>query len=820
MGLRELAQDVGYAIRLFMKSPSFTAIVVLTLALGIGANTAIFSLVNAILLEPLQFPQPDRLVALYEYRAEFKYGSISYPNFEDWRRENRSFEGIAGFREDDFTLTGLGQPERINGIMISAGFFPILGVRPLLGSGLDAQEDHSGGKPEALISESFWKEKFGGAANVIGKPLELDGTSYTIAGVVPASFQLDMQNIHTRRVDVYTPVGQWNDALFRMRNVGMGMDAIARLKPGITLAQARADLAGVSEELAKTYPGDDTDVRANVVPLREKIVGEIRPYLLVLSAAVFFVLLIACVNVANLLLARSMQRSREFAIRTALGASRTRVIRQLLTESVLLSLCGGALGLLVAGWGTQAAVRFLPDILPRAEQVRMDPAVLIFTLVVSVLCGIFFGLAPALKARGANLQDTMKEGARGSTGAHSRVQSAFVASETAIALLLLVGAGLMIRTLAHLWSVNPGFQPKHLLCFQVSLAPSMNGAPAEAVRADFRRLHDEIASVPGVVAVSLQHGGLPMWSDSEDPFWIEGQPKPARESEMPWANWYEVQPDYLKVMGIPLKRGRFFTVQDNESSPFVTVIDTTFAAKYFPGEDPIGKSINDEFLGRPAEIVGIVGNVKQWGLDDRINLHAEFYIPVMQLPDSLVTRETMHSAGVLVRTQGPPLAMVEPIRKKIQEANNQDVLFEPRSYEEVVSNSLSERSLSMILLGSFAALALVLASIGIYGVVSYVVGQRTREIGIRMALGAQRQDVLRLVLGEGAKMALVGVGVGLVGALALTRLMDSILYGVSARDPLTFAAVAILLSGVALLACFLPAWRAMRIDPMVALRYE
>lgn len=813
-------QDLRYALRLLAKSPGFTAVMVLTLALGIGANTVLFSIVNGVLLEPLQFPHPDQLVTLYEHRAQFEYGSISYPNLVDWQRNNRSFLDIAGFREDDFALTGLGEPVRINGVMVSAPFFPLLGVQPLLGSNFDPQEDHLGGKPEALVTESFWKEKLGGARDIIGKPLELDGTSYTIVGVVPASFHLQMQNIRSNGDDVYVLLGQWNDSLFRMRNVGMGTDAIARFRPGVTLNQARGDMASVASALAQAYPADDTNVGVTVISLKERIVGEIRPYLLVLFAAVFFVLLIACVNVANLLLARSMQRSREFAIRSALGAGQARVIRQLLTESIVLSLSGGLLGLILAAWGMQAAVRFVPETLPRVDQIRIDPAVLIFTFAVSVLSGILFGLAPALKARHSNLQDTLKEGARGASSAHSPIQSVFVAAETAIALLLLVGAGLMVRTLAHLWSVDPGFNPKNVLYFQVSLSPSMNGASAEAVRADFRRIHDEIASVHGVDSVALQHGGVPMWSDSEDPFWIEGQPKPPRESDMPWANWYEVQPDYLKVMGIPLKRGRFFTAADNESSPLVTVIDESFAAKYFPNQDPIGKRINDEFLGKPAEIVGIVGNVKQWGLDPRINLQAEFYIPLMQVNDSLLTRTAVHTSGVLVRTDGPPLAMVEPLRKKIVEGNAQDVLFRPRSYDQIVSRSLSNRSFSMVLLGAFAALALLLAAIGIYGVVSYIVGQRTREIGIRIALGAQPGNVIGLVLGEGARMALIGVAVGLAAALLLTHLMKSVLYGVSAADPLTYLAVAALLSAIALLACYIPAIRATHVDPIVALRYE
>lgn len=810
-------QDLRYALRLLAKSPGFTAVIVLTLALGIGANTVLFSIVNGVLLEPLHFRDARQLVTLYENHAHFEYGSISYPNFLDWQRDNRSFAGMAGFRPDDFTLTGLGQTERVNGVMVSAGFFNLLGVRPVLGRDLDPGVDFRGGKPEVVISETFWKEKFGGARDVVGKPLELNDTAYTIVGVIPTGFHLYMQNFRTS--DVYIPIGQWNDVLFGARDVGMGMDAIARLKPGVTVDQARADMDGVTANLAKAYPDVDSDVTATVVPLKEKIVGEIRPFLLVILAAVFFVLLIACVNVANLLLARSTQRTREFAIRAALGAGRGRVVRQLLTESIVLSILGGALGLILASWGTQAAVRFLPFGLPRSEEIRLDAPVLLFTFAISVFAGILFGLAPALKSRRADLQETLKSGARGATGSRSRAQSVLVAAETAIALILLVGAGLMLRSLHTLWSVDPGFRPDHVLFFQVSLPPSMRNAPPDAIQSELRHLHDLIASVPGVSSLSLARGGLPMWGDSDDPFWIAGRPKPARETDMPWTLWYEVEPGYLETMGIPLERGRFFTAQDNENSPLVCVIDQTFAEKYFRGENPIGHAVYDVYVEKPFEIIGVVGHVKHWGLDDKLALHAQMYIPFAQIPPRFVSRAAL-STNVLVRGRIAPLALVEPIRRAVSQVNSEEVVFEVHSYDEIVARSLSARSFSMVLLTVFAGFALILACMGIYGVVSYVVGQRTHEIGIRMALGAQRRNVLALVLGDGARTTLLGVAIGLVGALALTHLMTSVLYGVSATDPLTFAAVAILLSVIALLACYIPARRATRVDPMVALRYE
>lgn len=814
--MEELWKDVRYGARMLISTPGFTLVAIATLALGIGANTALFSVVNGVLLQPLRFPQASQLVALFEHRAQFHSASISYPNFLDWKRENRCFETIAAFREDDFSLMLQGRVERVKGDMVSAGFFRMLGVQLVLGRNLDPAQDHVGGKPEVLISEAFWKRQFGGSPNVLDRVLRLNGADYTIVGVIPANFHLGIQNFQAG--DVYVPVGQWNYAMFRMRNAGLGMDAIARLKPGVTLEQARANMQSVAQSLAEIHPEEDTKVGVTVVPLKDSIVGDVRPYLLVLLGAVFFVLLIACVNVANLLLSRSTARSREFAIRLALGARKLRIVRQLLTESVLLSLGGGMLGLILAAWGTPFAVGLFADV-PRAQEVRLDARVLIFTLVVSLLAGILFGTAPAFKSLQSNLQATLREGARGARGVRSRAQTVFAALEIAMALVLLIGAGLMIRSLERLWDVNPGFQPKNLLHFEVSLPPSMRNAPPDAIRAELQRLHDEIASMPGVAAVSLQNGGLPMYGDSDDPFWIGGQPKPARESDMPWALWYQVQPDYFKTMGIELKSGRLFTDQDNAHSRLVTVIDESFAEKYFPHENPIGRAIVDEFLNKPVEIVGVVGHVKQWGLDDKLDLHAEFYIPFAQIP-AMDMPSVADSTGVLVRSERRSLTLFDQIREKIQRTNSQETVFDYHPYEEIVANSLADRSFSMTLLGFFAALALLLSSIGIYGVVSYVVGQRTHEIGVRMALGAQRGDVLKTVLGDGARTAFIGVALGLVAALGLTQLMSSVLYGVSATDPLTFAAVVLILSGVALLACYIPARRAMRVDPVIALRYE
>ena len=808
-----LAQDIRYAIRTLAKTPGFTAIAVLTLMLGIGANTALFSVVNGVLLNPLPYAQPDRLAALYEKTANFQRSSISYPNFLDWQKDNHSFDSMAAYRTDEFNMTGAGEPERLRGDMISADFFSLFGVQPVIGRNFSADEDRVGGAPVVLISGGFWKRRFGSSPDVLGKTITLNATDYEIVGVIPASFRLDRNN------DVYVPIGQWNDSTFRDRRVSMGMRAVGRLKAGITLDQARADMADIARNLETAYPEADKGMGVTVMSLKKAITGDIEPFLFVLLGAVGFVLLIACANVANLMLARATGRTREFAIRTALGASSMRVVRQLLTESVLLSLAGGALGLLLAAWGTGLVLQLVPDAVPRAREIGVDGRVLLFTFAVSIAAGILFGLAPALKTLRPDLQETLKEGGRGLSGTKHRAQGVFVAVETAMALVLLVGAGLMIRTLSALWSVNPGFNPHHALTFNVALPPGI-GTNGPAARALIREVHDGLAAIPGVEAVSLEGGSLPMMGDSEVPFWLEGQPKPTNDNDMNWSLFYITEPDYLKAMGIPLERGRFLTAQDDERGPAVIVIDETFAKKFFANQDPIGKRINIDLLGVQPEIIGVVGHVKHWGLDTDATqpIQAQLYLSIMQVPDRFMPLFT--SAGVVLRTQGDPLPLTSAIRAMIGRVNSKQVVYSVETMDEVVSDSLAARRFSMALLGIFAGLALVLSSIGIYGVISYLVGQRTHEIGIRMALGAQRGDVMGMVIGQGAKMALAGVAIGLAAAFALTREMAKMLYGVSATDPLTFAGVAVALVIVALAACYIPARRAMRVDPLVALRYE
>jgi len=717
--MNTLIHDLKYGLRMLAKNPGFTAVAVLTLALGIGADTSLFSVVNGVLLNPLPYPEPDQLVTLHESKPNFHTGAISYPNFQDWQKYNHTFSSMAVARGYGFTLTGVGESERVRAEFVSSDFFSLLGVKPLIGRTIAPGEDEIGAAPIALISAGFWMRKFGSARDILGKPLILDGKSYTFVGVIPASFDLLPKSFTPK--DVYVPIGQWGHQGLKFREAGLGIHGIGRLKPGVTIQQARADMDGVTRNLAAAYPNADKGIGAGILPLREYMVGDIQPILLVLLAAVGFVLLIACVNVANLLLARSAGRRREFAVRVALGASPQRGARQLLTESVLLALAGGGLGIVLAAWGTRVALKVLPAALPRAAEIGIDAHVLILTVAASVLAGILFGLAPALKISRPNLQETLKEARRGTIGAHHRTQGVFVVIEMATALVLLVGAGLMTRTLTRLWGVNPGFDPNNVLTFGLSLPPTMKKADPDAIRAAFREFDAKLGSTPGV---------------------------------------------------------------------------------------------------QSAEIVGVVGHVKQWGLDsdDTQSLRAQLYHPFMQLPDGAMAL-SVPGTGVVVRSERTASALFASIRHTNQLMNNEQAIYGAQTMDEVIAGSLATRQFSMILLASFALVALALASVGIYGVLAYLVGQRTHEIGIRMALGAGRYEVLRLVVGQGTKMALLGVALGLAAALGLTRLMSNMLYGVSATDPLTFIAVAILIL-VALAACYIPARRAMKVDPMVALRYE
>ena len=808
-------QDLRLGLRMLLKNPGFTAVVVVTLALGIGANVALFSVVNGVLLNPLPFPQPDQLVTLDQSKPNFETGAIPYPNFRDLQKENRTFSAMAISRGFGFSLIGAGEAERVSARLISADFFSVLDVKPALGRTFAPGEDEPGAGPVAMISADLWQRKFGAAQDVLGKGLTLDDKNYAIVGVLPASFSL------FRGTDVYVPIGQWNNPALKSRGAGLGLHGIGRLKPGVTIEQGQADLDRVMGTLATAYPDTNRGNGAKVTALKKRIVGDLGPTLWMLLGAVGFVLLIACVNVSNLLLARSTGRTREFAIRAALGAGRWRLLRQSLTESLLLALVGGGLGLVVASWGTHAALAVLPTTLPRAAEVGLDARVLIFTVAISLFTGILAGLAPALKTSRWRLSETLKEGGRGASSARGRAQGVLVAVEMALAVVLLIGAGLMIRSLSALWNVDPGFRADNVLTFGLSLAPSMNKGTPQATRAAVRELNDQLSTTPGFRAVSFSAGALPLQGEDDLFFWLDGRPKPASQSEMNMALVYRVEPGYLTAMGIPLKRGRFFTDQDTETSQPVVVIDEVLARKYFSDADPVGQRIHRAEDQEPAQIVGVVGHVKQWGLDadDTQSLRAQLYEPFRQLSDGSM-RGVAAGMRAVARYDGSGPAPFDLIRRVVQNQNKENVISRTETMNEVIATSLAERRFSMILLDAFAVVALLLASLGLYGVISYLVGQRTHELGIRLALGAQRKDVLRLVLNHGMKMALAGVALGLVAALGLTRLLSKMLYGVSATDPITFAMIAVILTTVALLACFVPARRATKVDPLVALRYH
>jgi predicted permease len=810
-------QDLRYAFRLLAKSPGFAAIAILTLALGIAADTTLFSVVNGVLLNPLPYPHSGQLVSLNANEAVSQI-PVSYLNFLDWQRQTRTFSSMAIDRHEDYNLAGQqGPAQRVNGFMISARFLTTLGVHPAFGRDFNPSDDHLGAAPVALLSNGFWHRRFGGSLSILGKPITLNGADYTIVGILPPGFRF-----YGVDRDVYVPIGQWTDPSFRDRRIDESAHVVARLDPGVTLAQAQADMDTVAHNLALAYPEVDKGFGAGIrlISMKQDIVGNVQPLLLVLLAAVGFLLLLTCANVASLLLARSMARSAEFAVRSALGAGRTRLIRQLLTESLLLAGLGGLLGLALAVLATKAIAAALPAELPRATDVAIDTRVLLFTLAVSLLAGIVFGIAPALRTSRTNLQDVLRQAGRGASGSRHRLQGLFVAVEVAMALVLLIGAGLMLRSLAALWRVNLGYNPDHALTFSVSL-PSNAKTTAADTRARLRQFDAAMSEIPGVQAVSVTLGSRPMIHDSSLPFWIEGRPKPATDNDMPQSLFYLVESGFQRAMGMTLLRGRWITDHDNENAPTVIDIDDTFARTYFPNQNPIGQHIHLVQFDTEAEVIGVVAHVHQWGPgnDPRAAIQAQFFYPYMQTPAKLMPLLATVTAVVL-RTEGDPAAAIGPVRRAVTQLNPGYVVYAVSTMNGVVADTLAARRTSMILLAIFAALALVLACIGIYGVIACLVGQRTHEIGVRMALGAEPRHVLQLILSQGLRMALVGVALGIALALGLTRLMSSQLYGVSTHDPLTFAAVACILIAVALFASWIPARRAMRVDPIVALRYE
>jgi predicted permease len=808
-------QDFRYALRMLVKSPSFSLIAITTLAIGIGCNTALFSIINGVLLNPLPYSHPEQLMALYGRAPGFDLAPISYLNFLDWEANTHAFSSMAMYHHEDYNLTGSGEAQRLSGYLVSSAFFRTLDVAPLLGRDFQRDEDQLGKAPVVILSGGFWKRQFGSSTHVIGTSLVLNGVAYTIIGVMPPDFSFYAQDC-----DVFTMLGQFDDPMFRDRAIQFSSGMIGRLQPGVSVSKAAAELENTARNLAAAYPDANKGIDAIVVPMKEDITTNIQPLLIALLCAVGFVLLIACASVANLLLARSMSRAREFTLRSALGASQFRIIRQLLSESVLMAGLGGACGLIVALIGVKILVRMLRATLPRANEVSLDSRVLLFTLAISVLSGVIFGLAPALKASRLNLQTTLKEGGRGTSASRYRLQAILVAAEVALSLVLLIGAGLMMRTLAALWGVDPGFNPDNAVTFSLSF-PTDRKTDAVETRARLRQFDQMMSDVPGVTAVSTTLGSRPMIHPSTDAFWIDGEPKPERVNDMDNALFTLADPGYLEAMGIRLERGRFIIPQDDEHSPPVIVIDTMFAHRYFPGQNPIGKRVHLMLFKVTAEIVGVVGHVKQWGLDADAGspIQAHFYYSFMQVPDKMILTAST-AVAVVLRTQGDPATVMNSVRHAIAAFAPGEVLYNFWTMNEVISRSLAARRSTMILLGVFAFLALFLSCVGIHGVISYLVSLQTREIGVRMALGAQRGDILRLVLKQGMSMALSGVLIGVALSIGLTRLLSHQLFGVTAHNPLTFGGVAAMLSLVAFSACCVPALRATRIDPAIALRCD
>ncbi len=808
--MRTLWQDLRFGIRMLLKRPGFTAVTVLTLALGIGANSAIFSVVNSVLLRPLPFAEPERLVYVEgsDLRDGTKGGSICAPDFLDFRAQNHVFERLSAVQSLSYTVTGDGSgSERIPSARVSSNFFETLGVTALAGGrAFLAEEEQDGHNGVAVISYGLWQRRYGSDPKIVGQTIALNGQNATIIGITPASFE------YPRTAQLWTPIA-FNAKQMSARRSHF-LNAIGRLKQGASLEQAQAEMNSIARELEKQYPESNTNYGAGLTLLPERTVGELRRTLLVLLVAVGFVLLIACANVANLSLARGASRSREIAIRAALGASRARVVRQLLTESVLVALFGGALGLLLAMWGVDLLVSLSPENLPRVKEVTTDWHVLGFTLLISLLTGVLFGLAPALSTSKTNLSETLKEGGRGTAGtSRQRLRSLLVVSEVALSLILLIGAGLLIKSFIRLSQVDPGFKPANLLTMQLSLTRAKY--PKDEQRAGFySQLMQRIESLPGVEAAGTV-SELPLSGQENDTFFnIEGQPAVAFGSAENDSNVRIVSPDYFRAISIPLMKGRAFDNRDAQDAPKAIVVNESFVRRYLPNDEPIGKRLTIDF-GDPwkGEIVGVVGSVRHTSLSQE-QPNSEMYVCDLQTPPfamNLVVR----AAGA-----GDPTQLTAAIRNEVQSLDKDIPLYNVKTMEQRVSESASQPRFRTLLLGIFAGLALLLASIGIYGVISYSVTQRTHEIGLRVALGAQTRDVLRLVIGQGMSMALIGIGIGLAGAFIVMRLMSSFLFGVSANDPVTFIAVSLLLMGVALLACYIPARRATRVDPMIALRYE
>ncbi len=806
--MEHLWRDVQYGARTLSKAPGFTVVAVLTLAVGIGANTAIFSVIDAVLLRPLPYEESDRLVFLTEWSEQVPEMSFSVANFKDVRDQNTVFESLVAHNGANFILTGEGgEAERVAGRQVTSGLFATLRKAPILGRPFTAEEDKPGAEKVVLISEGFWERRFGRDPGILGRALSLSGDAFTVIGVV-GTFHGSWKTI-----DVFTPVLRLEDKIGGEENRGNhpGIYVIARLKPGVTEERARTEVVAIAKRLAEEHPNTNARQSMTLESLQEALVGELRPALMLLLGAVAFVLLIACANVANLLLARAAQREREIAVRMAMGAARRRVLRQLLTESVLLSMAGALLGLLLAYGGVKALVASLPTNVPRADEIAMDGRVLLFTVGLAVLTGLAFGLAPAWRISGLNVQDPLREGGRGAVGAgHRRTRQALVVAEISLALILLVGAGLMLRSFFRVLQADPGFHMEGVLTASLPLSPARFG---EHVRkaAIAERMVERLRTIPGVEAASVS---LPLLGSWQSSFTIEGRPEPP-PGQRPSADVTRVAGDYFRAMGVRLLQGRAFDERDRTDAPLVCIVDETFARAHWPGESALGKRVkiggHQDTKFDWMEVVGVAAHVKNYGVDEESRV--ELYLSYLQF-----------SAGAgltaILRTTGDPGALTGGLRQAVRELDPEIPVYQVRPLTEIAAERTVPRRLAAMLIAVFAAIALLLAAVGIYGVMSYAVNQRTQEIGLRMALGARREDILGMVLRSGTVMAISGVGIGLALALVLARLITSLLFQTSATDPPTFSIVPLLLVAVALLACYLPARRATRVDPMVALRYE
>jgi predicted permease len=808
-------QDVRFAARMLRKSPGFASVAILTLALGIGANTAIFSVVQGVLLAPLPYHEPDRLLTVWLNNFHLNSPTyLSYRDFMDWEHAAPPFEKMSAYARRSFDLSSPGNPEHLEGSEISSSFLSTLGVRLALGREFSPEEDRNGGAPVAIISNGLWRARFGGNASALGKSAVLNGVETTIVGVLQPGFRFG-----TDYADVYIPIGQRKlvDANDRTAHDVM---CVARLKPGVSLSQADAEMNAIQENIDRLNPETEQGLGIKILSAKEPLVGDVRGTLLLLLGAVGVVLLIACANVANLLLARSAARTREFSIRAALGAGRGRIVRQLITESVLLSILGGVLGLAAAKWGLSVALTTLAADLPRGDNIHLNASVLFFALGLSLSVGILFGLAPALRSSKADLQPSLKEGGRGSTGRHHRTQRVLVVVQIALTLVLLAGAGLLFRTIQQLWKADLGFESQHVLTFQVGLSFSAISTGA-SVRAAYQQLLDRIRQIPGVQGAEITTE-VPMTHQMNAiPFWVDSH-RPASVAEAPRTLGFITGPDFLQVMHIPLIRGRFINQQDTVNSPLVAVIDTELARTYFSGKDPIGRTITFPQVG-DYRIIGVVGHVqhRQVGVSSPF-MQNQSYVSIDQIQDRWMTTIDTWT-WVVLRTPLEASMVLPEITKAVHAAGSDQTIYHAQTMLEIVSESMAPQRFPLILLGSFATLALLLASIGIYGVISYSVTQRVHEIGIRLALGAEKRDVFRMVVAQGLTLAFAGLVIGVTATLILTRLLlsfSSLLYGVGASDPATLASVSAALIGVAILACYLPARRATRVDPIVALRYE